>query len=64
MFTCLNCPDRFVGCHGQCERYQAAMKAYKEKMEAANADRKRNWVRIAYEVNTFDRLKKRKREKR
>lgn len=22
--TCLNCPDRVIGCHGKCELYQAA----------------------------------------
>lgn len=26
-FTCLNCPDRTVGCHGICEKYK------KEKAE-------------------------------
>lgn len=32
--TCRNCPDRHIGCHGECEKYLKAKQEY-EAMKVA-----------------------------
>ena len=68
---CLNCPDRVVGCHATCEKYQSydeKQKAYnefirqnKEKSLSPRAEwsaRDREWYRD--KKNKWNRLKRKK----
>lgn len=57
---CFNCPDRHVGCHGKCERYQnwntehiKNREEYREKKAAFMRDE-------GYHVDTSKRLNQRK----
>ena len=42
--VCLNCEERYVGCHGSCERY---IEAKNEHLENENQRKKDKWVRFS-----------------
>ena len=45
MSPCKDCPDRFVGCHSKCERYQA----YSDKVKGIRERRERDNDFIGYQ---------------
>lgn len=45
MSPCKDCPDRFVGCHSKCERYQA----YSDKVKVVRERRERDNDFIGYQ---------------
>lgn len=51
---CQGCPDRFVGCHATCERYQQYAKARKAERERNSATREyENFMRFKDIGRTF-----------
>lgn len=48
---CYKCPDRHLGCHGKCARYQKEREQYERRKEVENENRKN-----ASELDTFDRF--------
>ena len=57
--TCKDCQNRYVGCHGLCEKYKKARAEHnKLKEELNNYKRIENDLR-KYHVSTYDRLRKR-----
>lgn len=50
MFTCKDCPDRHIGCHAECEKYQ------RERAEHEQIKAKRNAERdiAQYEIDKFE----------
>ena len=38
-FACKDCPDRKVGCHGQCEKYKKQCEELQRKKEKTKHDR-------------------------
>jgi hypothetical protein len=62
-FTCYKCPDRSVGCHSKCEKYQAE-KAEWQKLADARAEKNKRLSQIAdYHCKSVLKHRKRKREK-
>ena len=45
MSPCKDCPDRFVGCHSKCERYQT----YSDKVKGIRERRERDNDFIGYQ---------------
>jgi len=58
--TCQNCKDRFLGCHGVCEKYIAAKKEYDAKKAVASKQRNREGDYYDYKINAIMKNKKRK----
>lgn len=59
---CKDCPDRQIGCHGQCERY----KAFRAARDAVIEARQKNADVIGYAMDgkaNFDHYKHQKRRK-
>lgn len=50
-FTCFNCPDREVGCHGKCEKYQKELIEHKRKKDI----QERENISRNYTVGVMDR---------
>ena len=59
-YPCKDCPDRVVGCHSTCEKYQAAKVDHKKK-EAVILEEKK--VYDGLDDYVFARIEKLKRKK-
>ena len=44
---CLNCEDRYVGCHGKCEKYIVERKARDEYVGMVIHGRKEQWAGVS-----------------
>ena len=42
--SCLDCPDRYAGCHSKCEKYQQERNEYKEQKENEKYQKARDRV--------------------
>lgn len=61
-FPCKDCPDRYPGCSGKCEKYKQAREAYDKLKSADNARREANRYTARAITNNRDRTVKYKRE--
>ena len=52
---CFNCPDRHVGCHGKCEKYQTWNADHIERNRAIRSERERENMYRGYCVETTQR---------
>ena len=54
---CMDCPDRHVGCHGECEIYQEYRTRRNEELERAYNERKHKpYLSIGYARNWRNKL--------
>lgn len=54
LYPCLrDCPGRFPGCHGKCERYAE----YRAEIEAMNAEKRREYVVAGYSFETVTKIR-------
>lgn len=51
---CKNCKYRSLTCHDHCESY----KQYREKVDKANANRRKETEATSYTINTIERNRK------
>lgn len=52
---CMNCQNRHLGCHGQCEAY----KAFRAQRDAANAEKQKDASVLDYVIKNEERISRR-----
>jgi len=57
---CKNCPDRYVGCHGQCDSYQTWKAKYSEWTESVSTKRKKEIAPCKFMQDNSAKRKKRR----
>lgn len=45
---CLGCEERYVGCHGTCERYAEWLKTARARAEAIKAAKEKEYIADSY----------------
>lgn len=58
--SCKGCIERYVGCHGKCEKYSEFKNKVKEINDSIKKENKVTNFKIEAEVNTLKKLKKKK----
>lgn len=56
MKPCLDCKDRTVGCHGNCERYKEYREWLAERNETIISEKKKDQGAVAYSKEKSRRL--------
>lgn len=62
-FECLNCYDRHIGCHAECERYKEARVALDAKNKARREENASRELALGYTINDMRRKKKERTKK-
>lgn len=55
---CKGCPDREIGCHDRCEKYQEAVKEHLELKHKISEARKKDTTMDSYHKDLKERLRK------
>lgn len=56
MMPCKDCPDRHLGCHSECEKYQEEL----QSCEAKYKQKYFNSITTGYKIKFFNDMKRRK----
>ena len=59
IFTCKDCPDRYLGCHGNCRKYRRAQEENQKRKDYLNADKDFD----EYKFNHLDRRERKSSKK-
>lgn len=62
-FTCLNCHDRHVGCHAECEKYKEARAALDDRNKVYRKDKDKRDLALTYTIEDVRRKKKERTKK-
>lgn len=54
---CKDCPERYLGCHDHCEKYQMAHSEWVAHKKAIKAEKDRIYRVRDYEINRVKRMK-------
>ena len=60
-FTCKDCPNRYPGCHGKCEKYQREKEAWTALNKKANAGKDADYYVMLQVLANRDRTEKKRR---
>lgn len=60
---CFGCAERYVGCHGECEKYKAWKTEYDRQRELQKEAQKEDDVRNGYVMKSLERYRKKQRKK-
>ena len=52
-FPCKDCPDRFVGCHGSCQKYKDAKAKHEQKMAIIKKAKDEEERFVTFKVETI-----------
>lgn len=56
--TCKDCPDRYLGCHDHCEKYQKALAEWKEKKRFAKKVKRLSREYDGFKIEAMERIRK------
>lgn len=49
--TCYECDERYIGCHGECEKYKTALAEYRKAQDMNKHERSLNGIISGLHVN-------------
>lgn len=62
-FTCKDCPNRYPGCSGKCEKYKRERAEYDRLKAKENIDRSLRTYEVERRLSSYDRYIKKKRSR-
>lgn len=63
-FTCKDCPNRYPGCHGKCEKYKQEKEAWNKLNAEANKGKDADYYVMHQVLRNRDRAEKKRRERK
>lgn len=61
---CYHCPDRYAGCHANCDKYKQWSEQHIEEERRKNAFRAEHDIMRNYSIETGTRIKKLRRDRK